>query len=56
MVGLGAQTWGMSTDFEQEEETDILVGPMVESACQRRGHGFGVWSGKISHATGQLSS
>ena len=25
------------------------------SACQRRGHGFDPWSGKIPHATEQLS-
>ena len=26
-----------------------------ESACQCRGHGFEPWSGRIPHATGQLS-
>ena len=26
-----------------------------ESTCQCRGHRFGPWSKKISHATGQLS-
>ena len=26
-----------------------------ESACQRRGHGFDPWSGKIPHAAEQLS-
>ena len=26
-----------------------------ESACQRRGHGFKPWSGKMPHATEQLS-
>ena len=26
-----------------------------ESACQRRGHGFDPWSGKIPHPAGQLS-
>ena len=25
-----------------------------ESACQRRGHGFDPWSGKIPHAAEQL--
>ena len=27
----------------------------LESACQRRGHGFKPWSRKISHAAEQLS-
>ena len=31
MVGLGAQTLGMSTDFEQEEDRDFPGGPMVKS-------------------------
>ena len=26
-----------------------------QSACQRRGHGFDPWAGRIPHATGQLS-
>lgn len=55
VVGLGAQTLGMSTDFEQEEDRDFPGGLMVKSACQCRARGFGVWSGKISHAAGPLS-
>ena len=32
MVGLGAQTLGMSTDFEQEEDRDFPGGPMVKTS------------------------
>lgn len=38
MVGLGTQTLGMSTDFEQEEGRDFPGGPMVKSLPANAGH------------------
>ena len=35
---------------------DFPHGPVVESPCQCRGHGFCLWPGKLPHAQGQLSS
>ena len=32
-----------------------LVAQWLRIACQRRGHGFELWSGKIPHAAEQLS-
>lgn len=44
MVGLGAQTLGMSTDFEQEEDRDFPGGLMVKSLPANAGH-MGLVSG-----------
>ncbi|KAJ8780365.1 hypothetical protein J1605_011629 [Eschrichtius robustus] len=47
-----------SDTAEAAEETagrDFPGGSGWESACQCRGHGFEPWSGKIPHATEQLS-
>ena len=45
---------------QKQNKTEKQVGASLvhsgwESACQCRGHGFEPWSGKIPHATEQLS-
>ena len=50
--------WGPGTfcpSSRREAFRDFPGGAVVKSACQCRGHGFDLWSGKIPHAVEQLS-
>ena len=52
MVGFGAQTLGMSTDFEQEEGRDFPGGPMVKSLPANAGD-MGLVSGSNALSRGK---
>ena len=59
-ISVGEEGDGMGWDVGGHQ--DAVLGELPwwrsgeESACQCRGHGFEPWSGKIPHATEQLSS
>ena len=41
--------------FQKFDNEDLPGGPVIESSCQCRGHGFNPVSGKILHDNEQLS-